>query len=269
MALLIEIAEFSIVLFGLVLLVVQLLVHEVGYRIGLRRRQSAPGETVGVVVGSMLGLLAFVLALTLSFSTTRFSERRQGTIVEANAIGTAWLRAKAIGTPRGEEIGRLLEDYTALRKEFVLAEGGRGGSVDALNTRTNALQSQIWGQLAGLVREQPNPISASLMASLNEAFDAATSSRFAFETRLPPQIFWLLMAMTMLSMGCLGFQLGLKERPARVLIALLSLMWTIVIVEILDLSAARLGTFRTGSIVYEWTETGFKGGVTVPPLPAP
>lgn len=52
----------------------------------------------------MLGLLAFVLALTLSYSTARFSERRQATLNEANAIGTAFLRASAIGSPQAVEV---------------------------------------------------------------------------------------------------------------------------------------------------------------------
>jgi hypothetical protein len=46
----------------------------------------------------MLGLLAFVLALTLSFANSRFSERIQGTLNEANAIGTAWLRPRRSAT---------------------------------------------------------------------------------------------------------------------------------------------------------------------------
>ena len=75
-------------------------------------------EGVGVLVAGLLGLLAFVLALTLSFASDRFSERRTGALAEVNAIGTAWLRAKAIGQPRGDEIARLLEQYTALRIDF-------------------------------------------------------------------------------------------------------------------------------------------------------
>jgi hypothetical protein len=61
------------------------------------------------VVGGMLSLLAFVLALTLSFANTRFSERVEGTLAEANAIGTAWLRAEAIGpygAPRSQNCWR-------------------------------------------------------------------------------------------------------------------------------------------------------------------
>ena len=54
--------------------------------------------------------------------------------------------------------------------------------LDDINDRTNALQSAIWEQVSAIVREQPNPISASLMASLNEVFDMTTAERFAFET---------------------------------------------------------------------------------------
>lgn len=269
MVLLVSVAEYSIVLFGCLLLVAQLFAQEFGYRIGLRRRARArQGETIGVVVGGMLGLLAFVLALTLSFANTRYAERRQGTLAEANAIGTAWLRAKAVGTERGDAVARQLEDYIKLRRDFVLFEAGGDGDVEMLNQRTNAMQSQIWGQIAGIVREQPGPVTTSLMEALNDTFDAATTERFAFETRLPPQIFWLLIAMTMVSMGCLGYQLGLKEKPARILVGLLSLMWTVVIVDILDLSAARLGGFRTSAAVYEWTMQGFEGGISVPAAPA-
>jgi hypothetical protein len=266
MDLLIAIAQVSIVLFGALLLIAQLVSHEIGFLLGLRRHLAeGQSETVGVIVGGMLGLLAFVLALTLTFANTRYAERRQGTLVEANAIGTAWLRAKAIGQPRGDEIAKLLEGYNDLRKAFVVAEGG-SGSVATLNDRTAAIQSEIWGHLSALVREQPGPISASIMTALNDVFDAATNERFAFQMRLPSQILWLLLSMTLLSMGCLGFQLGLKEKPARVMVGLLSIMWTVVIVNILDLSSSRAGNFRTDATVYEWTASGFQEELAVPPL---
>ena len=105
-----------------------------------------------MVVGGLLGLFAFVLALTLSFANTSFSERRAGTLAEANAIGTAWLRAQAIGGPRGGEIARLLEQYIHLRIDFIRAEpAGRNRD---LNRRTNALQTQIWGHAWAIVRER-------------------------------------------------------------------------------------------------------------------
>ncbi|WP_034990925.1 bestrophin-like domain [Beijerinckia mobilis] len=267
MAVLITVAERSVLAFASILFFIQIVSHEIGYQLGRRdhARKENP-ETVGVIVGGMLGLLAFVLALTLSFANTRFSERRMGSLAETNAIGTAWLRAKAVGTPRAEEIASLLEQYAKVRADFIAAGRTEQAVVEASNQRTNALQSALWGHLAAIVREQPNPVTNALMTALNDTFDASATERFAYETRLPPQLFWLLVGMTMLCMGSLGYQFGLKEKPSRVLIALLTLMWTSVIVDILDLASARLGSIRTETTVYDWTIQSFKGGLTIPPL---
>jgi hypothetical protein len=94
-----------------------------------------------------------------------------------------------------------------------------------------------------------------------------TAERFAYDFRLPPQLVLLLLGLTMLSMAALGYQLGLIGKPVRMLVVLLTSMWTLVIVDILDLGAPRLGEFRTGTAVYEWTLQGFKGGVTIPRSP--
>jgi hypothetical protein len=264
MTLLADLAEWSLTALALLLFAVQFLAQELGHRIARRQRPNVEGrvEGVGVIVGGMLGLLAFVLALTLSFANGRFAERRAGSLQEANAIGTAWLRAEAIQDPRGKEIARLLEDYTKLRIEFVQA-GRDQSALDQLNQRTNAMQSKIWGYLAGIVGDQPNTVSTALQASLNDVFDAATSERFAFAFRMPAELFWLLIGLTLLSMAALGYQLGLAGRPMRTLVVLLTAMWTLVIVDILDLAAPRLGELRTGVAVYEWTLQGFKGGVTI------
>jgi len=105
------------------------------------------------------------------------------------------------------------------------------------------------------------------MASLNEVFDMTTAGRFSFELRLPGPIFWMLLGLTLLGMGVLGYQMGLRERRIRMLAAILALSWTVVIVVILDLAAARIGNLRTGVAAYEWTLQGFQGEITVPALP--
>jgi hypothetical protein len=263
------IADWSVFAFALLLPAAQMLAHEAGYWLGNRRNargEEVQAEGVGVVVGVVLGLLTFVLALTLSFANTRFTERVEGTFAEANAIGTAWLRAEAIGHVRGPEIARLLEEYAQVRRDYVSEERDQA-DIDELNRRTNALQSKMWGHVAAIVREQPGPVSASLMAALNDAFDQATAERFAYNLRLPSPILWLLIGMTLLATATLGYQLGLKGRKAHILVALLTLMWTAVIVEILDLGSPRIGAFRAGTAAYDWTLQGFKGGLQIPPSP--
>lgn len=261
-------AAWSFYAFGALLMAAQLSAYAAGFRFGRRRRQSADTEPegVGIVVGGIMGLLGFVLALTLSFANSRFEERRTGTLAEANAIGTAWLRAGAIDHPRGHAIAGLLENYTQLRRDFVGADADPA-LVQQLNARTNAMQSEIWGHLAAVVREQPTPVSASLMASLNDTFDTGAAVRFAYELQVPSQIMWLLLGMSVVSMVALGYQLGLRGKPVRGMVLLLTFTWTVVIVDIIDLATPRMGSLRTSTVAYDWTLQGFKSGVTIPPAP--
>lgn len=102
MELVADLAARSLLLFGLLLFSCQMVAYRLGYVLGHRSRaagraQSADG--VGLVVSSLLALLAFTLALTLSFASSRYSERRAGVLSEAKAIGTAWLRADAMRKP--------------------------------------------------------------------------------------------------------------------------------------------------------------------------
>jgi hypothetical protein len=259
-----EILAFSLFAFWLLFFVIQWVAQAIGAWLGRRHtaRGAAPAEGVGVVVGGMLGLLAFVLALTLSFATTRFEERRQGTLMEANALGTAWLRAKAIGHPRGEELAKLFEDYTRLRADFIKAPASRD-AVRAINDKTSELQNRIWEHVTVIVRERPDAISSSLMAATNEVFDRSTAERFAFSQTMPPQMVWLLMGIAVLSIGALGYQLGMRGLSLPILSVLLIAMWTSVIVVILDLSAPRIGSLRSSAAAYYWTLDGFNPG-TVP-----
>ena len=111
------------------------------------------------------------------------------------------------------------------------------------------------------------PVATWLASSLNDAFDAGTDERFGFAMKLPSQIFWLIVGLSVLSMGVVGYQLGLKGGTVRTMILLLTVVWTVIIVDILDLAAGRFGNFRTDPVAYEWALQGFKGGVKIPPLP--
>jgi len=255
-----DLAGWSMLGVAAILLIVQLLAHEIGYRVGTAGKTGVPGqaENVGVVVAGLLGRLALVLAPTLSYSTARFNERRQAALTEANAIGTAWLRATAIGSQQAVDVARLLEDYLKAREDFVNA-GLNADAIASANKDTSRLQQSIWSGVSAIVRERPDPVSASLMSAVNEAFDAGTAERFAMGIRLPPQIFWLLGGVMLLSMASVGYQFGLRGRPVRILILLLTVVWTAVIVNILDLASPRVGNFRTNVAVYEWTRQNFAG----------
>jgi hypothetical protein len=218
-----------------------------------RRAKAAEGEAeaVGLIVGGLLGLLAFLLALTLSQGSNRFSERRLGALTEANAIGTAWLRATAVGDPRAAAIAAMLPDYARQRRSFVTADRGDPALIEII-AGTSAAQRAIWAEMTALLRDRTDPASVAMMASLNEMFDAASAERLALGSTLRPQVFWLLIALAHLGIGAIGYQLALRGQRVTAPTALLVAAWTSVIVVILDLSAPRLGALRVGDDPYAW-----------------
>ncbi len=66
----------------------------------------------------LLGLLALLLGFTFSMSISRFDARKDLVLEEANAIGTAHLRAKFLPEQASGDVAALLRDYVAARIDF-------------------------------------------------------------------------------------------------------------------------------------------------------
>ncbi len=245
-----RLGDYSPALFLLVLFALIYAAREVGFWLGLRHvtDPESSHDGVGTVVNSMLALLAFVLALTLSSSTSGFQERRQAILSEANAIGSAWSMAEAA---KADPVTSLMADYTRVRRIYVEAPRDPARLAE-LETCTADLQSRMRTLAAAFMMEHPNPITEPLMTELNATFAAANTTRFAFNVRLHPQIFWLLMVMTGISVAGLGYKLGMRGQSMRILSALIILMWTWVMMNILDLGTARIGTMSADASVYQW-----------------
>jgi hypothetical protein len=172
-------------------------------------------------------------------------------VTEANAIGTAWLRAHAIGGPDGDAIAAGIRSYAQTRLDFTKADAH--GPVEALNDRTSQQAAVIWAHVRDLVRAQPTPITASLIAALNEMIDSAQSQRHAFLGDPPGAMFDMMLVGSLLAIGAMGYEMGLRSGRQTVLTSLLILMWTGAIVITLDLNRPRMGEARPNPAPLEWT----------------
>ena len=98
--------------------IVTMVCYEVGFRLGRWWQERTPGEQegpTGMLVGSILALLAFLLAVTMGMAADRFDARRALVLAEANAIGTAYLRAGYLPEPASSQARELLRQYVPLR----------------------------------------------------------------------------------------------------------------------------------------------------------
>ena len=119
-----------------------LLSVELGYRLAryrLQREQLEKESPLGGMVGSTLGLLAFMLAFTFGLAGSRFEDRRQVLLSEANAIGTTYLRAALIPEPMRTESRNLLREYVNVRLEGVQ----QPGKLEQSLSKSEELHNQI------------------------------------------------------------------------------------------------------------------------------
>lgn len=245
-------------LFFALVLVSLLLALEIGMRLGRRRRArigDRADEGAGLVVGSVLGLMAFVLALNLSNATSRYEMRMHATLEEANAIGTAMLQAEAVGGDQAAVLTADLRTYLDLRYRYAHATRF-SGQIDRLNAETNALQGKIWAALTQRMQVAATPATSSLMNAINNAFDSSTAMRLAMEYRMPMQVIWLLLLLSVMGAAAVGYQFGLTNRRGRAPGVLLSILWCMIVTEIIDIGSARIWSFRTDTRVYEWSLEG-------------
>jgi hypothetical protein len=225
------------------------------WRAAIRTTSEAERSGISTVTASMFALLAFTLGLTISFAQSRFEARRDLVVQEANTIGTAWLRAHMVGGQEGDAIASLIEDYARARLDYTTAPPD--AEIPKLLARTNALQTQMWDLATGLARRVPTPITATLVNALNDMFDASLSQRFAFNSRIPSSLSWILLVGSLLAIGAMGYQLAATGSRQPVLSVLSLLMWAGAMVLIVDLNRARLGTIRVDPAPLVWTIEGF------------
>lgn len=234
---------------------------ELGRLLGKRRRAQLDGrrdEGATLVVGSVLGLLAFVLALNLSHASSRYDRRMTSTLEEVNALGTALMQATAVGGEQADELTAKLRQYMQLRRAYIIAPGD-DATLRLISNQTNEMQNAIWALLVERMAESPGPPVTSLMNAINNAFDASTAMRLAMEYRMPEQLVLLLLMMSLLSTATVGYQFGLIDHKGRVPGIVLSVLWCVVVTEIIDIGSARIWTLRTDTRVYDWTIETFEG----------
>jgi len=224
---------------GIFLLV--LLSVECGWQGGRYLRRSSDHEMeapVGGMVAAGLGLLAFMLAFTFNMSATRFDARKQVVVEEANAIGTAYLRAGMLPGHQ-EEIRDLLMNYLDVRLEMV-----RAGTLAEGIRRSETIHSALWAEAETVARSSPDSIVVGLFVqSLNEVIDThARRLAIAVRNRVPGTIWLTLFSVAAVSLGAMGYHIGLSGSKRSVVTIAVAIIFSTVIWLIADLDRPQQGT---------------------------
>ena len=231
------------VLFGSMLLTI-----EIGLRVGFSAKNSATEASrshVSAIQSSILGILALLLAFTFSLSLQRFDSRSEAVVNEANAIGTAYLRAQLLPASLRDDAQVALREYLELRVQASAVSGIERAEREELLTKTARSQTTLWGFARRAAEANPNPVTSGLfIQSLNEVFDAFGRRVAALDRHVPEMVLLLLYGTFVMAGAIVGFASGAGgHRPSMASYIMIVLMVVLVFI-ILDLDRPRRGVIE-------------------------
>ncbi len=221
-----------------VLVFALLAASEICFRFG--RKCEKKKEVNELLPTSILGLLALLLGFTFSMAISRFDARKNLVMQEANAIGTAYLRADLLPEKDRGDARQILKDYTQHRLQFFVHL--RTGTTEYLQ-RTQDLQTRLWKLTADIAQKQRDPITGLFVQAVNEVIDTDGERVYATENHVPEIVYIVIFLITLLGVGSLSYVVGARGQGRRSLI-FLSLLFPVVITLIQDLDRPGRGLIR-------------------------
>jgi hypothetical protein len=209
---------YELPLWALAILIVLVLIGalETGFHLGRRAQQDkVESGHLATLQAAVLGLLALVLAFTYSYVSSRLDTRKNAVIAEANAIGTAYLRADFAPPQQRDRLHRLLAEYARTRLVTYESVGTLEG-LKAVVARSLAVQKQLWPVVDEAMKNSPDgPKEALLAQAVNDVIDLHTVRLTAGFDVLPAIVFIMLLVVGALAMLITGYSAGLKGKPDR------------------------------------------------------
>jgi len=241
---------------SLLLLVVLLVCLETGRRIGLRHRlkRESAGATAAAdgVVFAMLGLL---IAFTFTSSASRFDERRELIVQQANVAATAWQRLDMLPANDRDAVRE------PMRQWFQIAGNLSEVAHDPELARTTldkaeALQRQSWAACVEAIDRLDQPALATfLLSPMNEWADLSTSRRAMEFLGLPPMVLPTLVILALVASVLAGFSMSRTPDLSPLHMFAFAVAVSFAIFVILDLGSPRSGLIRLDQMDHVFVKT--------------
>jgi len=187
--------------------VVLLIAHEIGYRLralAAHRDDKDWLKEVHDTRNQIALLLSLLLGFAMAMSLSRFDERKKLVSDEAGAIGTAYLRAEMQAEPVRSKAPALLREYLGTR---IAVFGNVTINVDKQGAAelSRQIQDALWRDAVTASQQNPTPISALYVQSLNNVFDVDGARAEWVLNRVPVDIWILLSVLAIMTSVVVGY----------------------------------------------------------------
>lgn len=216
---------------------------EIGFRLGRRLgpQDEAFSKQLTLISGATFALVAFLIGFGFSGAASRYVDRLDMVVKEANAIGTAYLRADVMPQPMRGELKQALRAYTASRLELLNSRDPAAISANLANVGPQ--QNRLWDIALRGTADSPQLMRVVLPA-LNEVIDLHTTHLASARRHIPMPITIALLASAALSLCLAAFGNGQIGRRFPVLNFVYGFALAIALWMTFDLDHPRRGTIQ-------------------------
>lgn len=220
--------------------------HEIGFWLGSLRHK--PDELfdhqVVLVRTSTAALVAFLIGFAFSGAASRFIDRLDIIVKEANALGTAYLRAETISEPQRGELKAALKEYTADRAKLLSREGR--DQIEPLLARVGGLHGRMWKSAIRGTQDNA-PLMAVVLPPINEVIDLHSTHLAMARRHLPAPIMAILLGTAAIGVSLVGFGNGRAGRRFSLLDSIYGIVLAAALWMTIDLDYPGIGLIRVNN----------------------
>jgi len=215
--------------------------HELGFWLGsqIRGADEPFDRELALVRASTAAVVAFLIGFAFSGAASRFTTRVDVIVKEANALGTAYLRADAIAEPQRSELKAALREYTADRVQ--LLSRGQRDQIDLLLAKVSGLHERMWR--SAIKGTQNNaPLMSVVLPPINDVIDLHSTHLAMARRHLPLPIMMALLGTAAIGVGLLGFGNGRARRRFSLLDSVYGVVLAVALWMTIDRDYRGIGT---------------------------
>jgi hypothetical protein len=212
-----------------------------GYKLGFKKVKTESKNSE--VSSSLLGLLALILGFTFAMAGSRYENRKNNLIDEANCIGTAILRADIYPDSLKNEFKKDFDTYLNSRRDYYLLD--EEVKINASLKQSAEASSKLWSRATFFAKDKNYFIQSTMMLpALNAMFDSALKSNMVLNSKVPQTIVYLSFIFSVIISFFIGYNSGLEKKINPKFIIGFCFLICVVIYITLDLDRPRRGLIK-------------------------
>jgi hypothetical protein len=221
--------------------------HEIGFWLGSLTRSADESfdRQVALVRTSTAALVAFLIGFAFSGAASRFIDRLDMIVKEANALGTAYLRADTIAEPQRGELKAALKEYTVDRVR--LLSGKERDQIEPLLAKVSGLHGRMWRSAIKATQDNA-PLMAVVLPPINEVIDLHSMHLAMARRHLPLPIMAMLLGTAAIGVGLLGFGNGRVGRRFSLLDSVYGTALMLALFMTIDMDYPGIGFIRVSNL---------------------